>query len=115
MAAASKVEDQKLKTKVNICSICGKEFKKASSLSQHERIHSKEPQFSCNYCTKQFKEKGDLKKHERTHTGEKPYECKTCQKKFSDAGSLKGHEKIHEGKKRLNARPVDILLFKSPI
>ncbi|XP_069837828.1 zinc finger protein 383-like isoform X2 [Dendropsophus ebraccatus] len=87
------------RSKIFPCSVCGKLFKKNSSLSMHMRIHSDERPFSCLECGKCFTQNSILVEHQRIHTGEKPFSCSECGKYFAQRSALVKHERSHTGEK----------------
>ncbi|XP_067170512.1 zinc finger protein 541 [Apteryx mantelli] len=81
------------------CSLCGKVFSSASSLSKHYLTHSQERKHVCRICSKAFKRQGHLSGHMLTHQKTKPFMCleKGCAKSYCDHRSLRRHYEVQHG------------------
>lgn len=50
------------------CSVCGKGFRLAKSLTVHMVLHSETESFDCPVCDRSFNRSGSLKIHMKSHT-----------------------------------------------
>lgn len=85
-----------------VCDVCGRIFKRASSLKRHRaRIHGSisDFRFTCSICHKRFLIKYELQRHKATHENTKALKCQFCDKKFKSKGSLDGHHRTVHVKK----------------
>nr|XP_035141007.1 LOW QUALITY PROTEIN: zinc finger protein 541 [Callithrix jacchus] len=81
------------------CSLCGKLFGSASSLSKHYLTHSQERKHVCKICSKAFKRQDHLTGHMLTHQKTKPFVCieQGCSKSYCDYRSLRRHYEVQHG------------------
>ncbi|XP_074872755.1 zinc finger protein 541 [Carettochelys insculpta] len=81
------------------CSLCGKVFGSASSLSKHNLTHSQERKYICKICSKAFKRQDHLSGHMLTHQKTKPFMCiqHGCNKSYCDHRSLLRHYEMQHG------------------
>lgn len=97
------------KKEENVCSTCGKNFKRSSDLLRHRRICHGENDgaFACPVCEKKFSRAFDLKRHTVTHNTEKKYECGKCGAKFNRTENMKRHLLAHSGEKPYKCTECD--------
>ena len=79
------------------CQVCQKEFKYASHVRRHERVHTGDRPFKCDVCEKSYTRSGSLCAHKRTHTGDRPFKCDVCEKSFTRSHHLCDHKRTHTG------------------
>lgn len=85
-----------------VCDLCGKAFVRAHGLQSHLLSHSTLTPFSCEYnsCGKQFKNAIMLRNHQKRHLGIKTFVCSPdCGKEFITAAELNTHIRSHTGSK----------------
>lgn len=94
------------------CRFCGKDFKNAKFLQNHEEKHKvgniEENNFICQICGKNYNTRLNLNRHIRTlHQKIKDHQCPECGKKFVDSTRLKEHRWIHTDHKPHKCRFCD--------
>ncbi|XP_058037727.1 zinc finger protein 784 [Ahaetulla prasina] len=85
-----------LESKPFLCFACPKQFRRATDLKEHLRVHTGERPFGCSVCGKRFTQSSALTTHRRLHTGEKPFECAVCCRRFNNSSNFAKHRRIHE-------------------
>ncbi|XP_053116494.1 zinc finger protein 814-like [Hemicordylus capensis] len=78
-----------------LCFACPKQFRRATDLKEHLRVHTGERPFGCNVCGKRFTQSSALATHRRLHTGEKPFECAVCCRRFNNSSNFAKHRRLH--------------------
>ena len=78
--------------KTSKCSECGNVLNQSSSLTQHQRIHTREERYKCNKCGKGVHQSLNLRRHREIHTGGTPYKCKEWGKAFNQCSYLTQHQ-----------------------
>ena len=83
-----------------ICGVCGKLFKLASSLARHMYEHNK-PKYQCNQCDYMCQFESELQTHKIVHRKNPSYQCMkvNCGKWFRHKWDLTLHLQKHEGTK----------------
>jgi len=82
---------------------CDKRFKLRSAQQLHERLHRR-PSQMCTICGRQFKRPGYLKIHAQLHTDnpDRPFICNVCGKAFRLRPTLNCHMAVHDSEKRFH-------------
>lgn len=80
-----------------VCDYCDKSFVLKRGLIEHIRIHTNERPYVCSIagCGKSFKQAGHLKQHETRHGPKQDFICDVCGLNLSSKNSLNEHRKIH--------------------
>ncbi|XP_077170689.1 zinc finger protein 784 [Paroedura picta] len=84
-----------LDSKPFLCFACPKQFRRATDLKEHLRVHTGERPFGCSVCGKRFTQSSALATHRRLHTGEKPFECTVCCRRFNNSSNFAKHRRLH--------------------
>ncbi|XP_063157343.1 zinc finger protein 784 [Candoia aspera] len=84
-----------LESKPFLCFACPKQFRRATDLKEHLRVHTGERPFGCSVCGKRFTQSSALATHRRLHTGEKPFECAVCCRRFNNSSNFAKHRRLH--------------------
>ncbi|XP_059148906.1 zinc finger protein 652-like isoform X2 [Physella acuta] len=92
------------------CDACGKGFRQASQMKNHQVIHADRGEKSgargwfssksCDVCDRVFANSKCLKKHkEAVHTSHKPFECMYCNHTTARKAMMELHIRTHTGEK----------------
>ncbi|XP_055591944.1 oocyte zinc finger protein XlCOF26-like [Uranotaenia lowii] len=83
------------------CELCGKSYRQAASLRNHELNHSQHKPFGCAICGHKTTQKSGLKKHMLVHSDHKPFTCDVCGKDFRFVNNLAMHRKRNHEREKL--------------
>jgi len=84
--------------KEHICSECGKAYRRADALKEHQRIVHAETVLRCQHegCGQIFASASGLRNHERVfHRGLRPFTCRQCGQTFAYRHVLNRHIQTH--------------------
>ncbi|XP_030564830.1 zinc finger protein 154-like [Drosophila novamexicana] len=85
----------KPRNKSNICTYCGRTFRRRYLLDTHLNIHTGSKPHQCERCGKQFRAISTLTRHLRTHEQRQALQCQHCEKLFTHRSALLSHELRH--------------------
>uniref|UniRef100_A0A8C5WZ34 Zinc finger protein 646 n=1 Tax=Laticauda laticaudata TaxID=8630 RepID=A0A8C5WZ34_LATLA len=74
------------------CDVCGRSYKHAGSLLNHQKSH-KVGHFPCPLCSKAYPNLMSLKNHQRIHYEVKRHQCPDCGKAFKWQRQLQRHQR----------------------
>ncbi|TGZ54721.1 hypothetical protein CRM22_010572 [Opisthorchis felineus] len=88
-------------TKAHSCGLCGRQYKHARNLMEHEKIAHSDGEmknelkkYACHLCEQRFRRPMTLVEHLRVHSGEKPFPCTACGQSFTRSHGLKRHQTV---------------------
>ncbi|XP_030378376.1 zinc finger and SCAN domain-containing protein 10-like [Scaptodrosophila lebanonensis] len=90
----------KTRNKPNVCTYCGRTFRRRYLLDSHLNIHTGARPHQCEMCGKQFRAVSTLTRHLRTHEQREAFQCQHCEKLFTHRSALLSHEMRHTQQRR---------------
>ncbi|XP_067637017.1 zinc finger protein 675 isoform X2 [Eurosta solidaginis] len=84
-------------SKPHQCEICGRQFRAITTLARHRNTHKHNlEEFICKFCDKCFTRRAALLSHELRHTQERHIPCDECDKHFYTVNQMDTHKrKVH--------------------
>lgn len=84
------------------CNICGKAYIDENDRIVHTRSHQMKRSFRCTVCSKEFEKASSLAGHMQIHSGNESsgrriHKCGTCQMEFGRFDHLIRHQTVHSG------------------
>lgn len=84
------------------CNICGKAYIDENDRIEHTRSHQMKRSFRCTVCSKEFEKASSLAGHMQIHSGNESsgrrvHKCGTCQMEFGRFDHLIRHQTVHSG------------------
>ncbi|XP_053951745.1 putative zinc finger protein 840 [Anastrepha ludens] len=83
-------------SKPHQCEICGRLFRAVTTLARHLITHEQREEFSCKFCSKSFSRRAAMLSHELRHTQQRHIPCDECDKLFYTVNQMDTHKrKVH--------------------
>uniref|UniRef100_A0A0A1X854 Zinc finger protein 90 n=2 Tax=Zeugodacus cucurbitae TaxID=28588 RepID=A0A0A1X854_ZEUCU len=95
----------------NMCTYCGKTFRRRLQLDTHLNIHTGSKPHQCEICGRQFRAVTTLARHRNTHQLRTTFSCKFCAKSFSRRAAMLSHELRHTQERRVPCDECDKLFY----
>uniref|UniRef100_A0A0K8U1G1 Zinc finger protein 90 n=1 Tax=Bactrocera latifrons TaxID=174628 RepID=A0A0K8U1G1_BACLA len=95
----------------NMCTYCGKTFRRRLQLDTHLNIHTGSKPHQCEICGRQFRAVTTLARHRNTHQNRSDFCCKFCSKSFSRRAAMLSHELRHTQERRVPCDKCEKLFY----
>lgn len=83
---------------VYTCTQCGMKLNSKRTLKQHQKVHSDIMEHVCKICGAEFKRTKAYKEHLVTHSNMRPYACEYCDKTFTNGPNCRKHTREKHAK-----------------